>query len=122
MASTFQVARGPRRSIIPAAVPSFLRDYDRPFKRTPAPHARAGNIQPRHVEIIRLIGEFSYSNKEIAEAMGTTRGTVSQYVQQILTLLGFNNRNEIFAYYQSQQPQRAPYPLMDNNVRLGAYE
>lgn len=122
MSPTLHLRPGPKRSVNAPDVPSFLRLSNRPFLRQSAEHERATHLMPRHVEVIRLIGEFAYSNKEIATTLGIAEGTVKQYVSQLLALLGLNNRTEVYAYYQAQNPSVGIFPLVDNNVRMGAFE
>ena len=48
-------------------------------------------LTPREVEILRLLAG-GYSNREIAEALGTAEGTVKNQVSSILSKLGVRDR------------------------------
>ena len=50
-------------------------------------------ISARQLDILVLI-EKGYSNKKIADTIGTTEGTVKQHVHNIFSLLGAKNRIE----------------------------
>jgi DNA-binding NarL/FixJ family response regulator len=48
-------------------------------------------LPPREIEILRLIAG-GYSNREIAQALGTAEGTVKNHASSILSKLGVRDR------------------------------
>jgi DNA-binding NarL/FixJ family response regulator len=52
---------------------------------------RPDPLSPREIEILRLLAG-GYSNREIADALGTAEGTVKNQVSSILSKLGVRDR------------------------------
>jgi DNA-binding NarL/FixJ family response regulator len=65
------------------------------WSRARAPRCRSSHssrsIDKREIEILRLI-DGGYSNREIAEALGTAEGTVKNHASSILSKLGVRDR------------------------------
>jgi DNA-binding NarL/FixJ family response regulator len=57
------------------------------------PQRPAWDLTPRQREVLRLIGE-GYSNRQIADWLGLTEGTVKLHVTGILKSLGVRNRTQ----------------------------
>lgn len=76
--------------IRPAVTERVLRGLEhmrRDFEAATAPDP----LTPREVEILRLIAG-GYSNREIAQALGTAEGTVKNHASSILSKLGVRDR------------------------------
>lgn len=61
-----------------------------PLPATPGP-ALVEPLTPRETEVLRLMAA-AYTNREIAEALGTAEGTVKIHVSNILSKLGARDR------------------------------
>jgi len=61
-----------------------------PAPPAPAPHA-ADALTPREVEILRLV-MGGFANREIAEALHVSEGTIKNHVSSILSKLGVRDR------------------------------
>jgi DNA-binding NarL/FixJ family response regulator len=72
----------------PAVTERLLRVADRVHIATDAPIER---LTEREVQVVRLMAG-GYSNKEIADALGTAEGTVKNHVSSILAKLGVRDR------------------------------
>lgn len=65
----------------------FFAGRDSAFEAAEMPDA----LTPRELEVLRLIAA-GYSNREIAEALGTAEGTVKNQTSSILSKLGVRDR------------------------------
>jgi DNA-binding NarL/FixJ family response regulator len=64
----------------------------RALPRTPEPPL-AEPLTPRETEVLRLMAA-AYTNREIAEALGTAEGTVKIHVSNVLSKLGARDRTQ----------------------------
>ncbi|NEQ24660.1 MAG: response regulator transcription factor [Microcoleus sp. SIO2G3] len=73
-----------------------------PTDPTEAPARRSPPVQltPREQEVLRLIG-FGATNREIAEALFISEGTVKTHVNHLLNRLTFRNRSQLAIYAHS---------------------
>ncbi|RKH85045.1 DNA-binding response regulator, partial [Corallococcus praedator] len=64
--------------------------------------ARSPQVQltPREQEVLRLIG-YGATNREIAETLFITEGTVKTHVNHLLNRLTFRNRSQLAIYAHS---------------------
>ena len=77
----------------PAVTESLLRGlHARPPMAAQAP-ALVETLTPRETEVLRLLAA-AYTNREIAEALGTAEGTVKIHVSNILGKLGARDRTQ----------------------------
>lgn len=77
----------------PAVTESLLRGLQtRPPMAAPVP-AMMETLTPREIEVLRLLAA-AYTNREIAEALGTAEGTVKIHVSNILGKLGARDRTQ----------------------------
>ncbi|HEX9940885.1 MAG TPA: response regulator transcription factor [Thermoanaerobaculia bacterium] len=77
----------------PALSESLMKGLDsRPPLSGPAP-AMVEPLTPRETEVLRLMAA-AYTNREIAEALGTAEGTVKIHVSNILSKLGARDRTQ----------------------------
>jgi len=77
-------------TIVPAVTERakrFFAERDSTFEAAELPDA----LTPRELEVLRLIAA-GYSNREIAEALGTAEGTVKNQTSSILSKLGVRDR------------------------------
>ena len=75
----------------PALTESLMKGMDsRPSLSGPAP-ALVEPLTPRETEVLRLMAA-AYTNREIADALGTAEGTVKIHVSNILGKLGARDR------------------------------
>ncbi|HXO29492.1 MAG TPA: response regulator transcription factor, partial [Thermoanaerobaculia bacterium] len=72
----------------PAVTERLLRVADRVHIATDTPIER---LTEREVQVVRLMAG-GYSNKEIADALGTAEGTIKNHVSSILAKLGVRDR------------------------------
>jgi len=72
----------------PAVTEGLLRFADRVHIATDTPIER---LTEREVQVVRLMAG-GYSNKEIADALGTAEGTIKNHVSSILAKLGVRDR------------------------------
>ncbi|MBN2048967.1 MAG: response regulator transcription factor [Spirochaetales bacterium] len=63
-----------------------------------SPRGDISFLTEREQEIIKLVAE-GYSNKQAAEALSLTEGTVKNYISSMLDKLGLNQRTQIAVYY-----------------------
>ena len=79
--------------IRPAITQHVLRGLDRirPEMETHASHDTPERLTKRELDVLRLIAG-GYSNREIAEALGTVEGTVKNHASSILAKLGVRDR------------------------------
>jgi DNA-binding NarL/FixJ family response regulator len=77
---------------LPGLTERVLRGLEEasPAPQAPAPHA-ADALTPREVEILRLI-MGGFANREIAEALHVSEGTIKNHVSSILSKLGVRDR------------------------------
>lgn len=78
----------------PALTDSLLRGLEAARGTLPAPAAAA--VEPltrRETEVLRLLAA-AYTNREIAEALGTAEGTVKVHISSILGKLGARDRTQ----------------------------
>ncbi len=77
----------------PAVTESLLRGlHASDSLAAPAP-AMLETLTPREIEVLRLLAA-AYTNREIAEALGTAEGTVKIHVSNILGKLGARDRTQ----------------------------
>lgn len=77
----------------PALTESLMKGMDsRPSLSGPAP-ALMETLTPRETEVLRLMAA-AYTNREIADALGTAEGTVKIHVSNILGKLGARDRTQ----------------------------
>jgi DNA-binding NarL/FixJ family response regulator len=77
----------------PAVTESLLRGLHASGSvSAPAP-AMMETLTPREIEVLRLLAA-AYTNREIAEALGTAEGTVKIHVSNILGKLGARDRTQ----------------------------
>jgi DNA-binding NarL/FixJ family response regulator len=77
----------------PAVTESLLRGLHASTSlASPAP-AMMETLTPREIEVLRLLAA-AYTNREIAEALGTAEGTVKIHVSNILGKLGARDRTQ----------------------------
>jgi len=77
----------------PAVTESLLRGlHASGSQAAPAP-AMIETLTPREIEVLRLLAA-AYTNREIAEALGTAEGTVKIHVSNILGKLGARDRTQ----------------------------
>ncbi|HSS52980.1 MAG TPA: response regulator transcription factor [Thermoanaerobaculia bacterium] len=77
----------------PAVTESLLRGlHTSGSVPAPAP-AMIETLTPREIEVLRLLAA-AYTNREIAEALGTAEGTVKIHVSNILGKLGARDRTQ----------------------------
>lgn len=78
----------------PAVTESLLRGLHASGSVAPAPApAMMETLTPREIEVLRLLAA-AYTNREIAEALGTAEGTVKIHVSNILGKLGARDRTQ----------------------------
>ena len=79
--------------IRPAITQHVLRGLDRirPESETTDPVESPERLTKRELDVLRLIAG-GYSNREIAEALGTVEGTVKNHASSILAKLGVRDR------------------------------
>lgn len=85
-----RVAASGGTTILPAVTERakrFFAGRDSTFEAAELPDA----LTPRELEVLRLIAA-GYSNREIAEALGTAEGTVKNQTSSILSKLGVRDR------------------------------
>lgn len=77
---------------LPGLTERVLRGLEEasPSAPAPAPHA-ADALTPREVEILRLV-MGGFANREIAEALHVSEGTIKNHVSSILSKLGVRDR------------------------------
>ena len=73
----------------------FLFEVRRSIQREEA--AAFGDLTPQEMHVLALIAE-GRTNREIADALFLSEGTVRNYVSSILSKLGVSNRAEAAAY------------------------
>ena len=77
----------------PALTESLMKGMDsRPSLSAPVP-ALMEPLTPRETEVLRLMAA-AYTNREIADALGTAEGTVKIHVSNILGKLGARDRTQ----------------------------
>ena len=78
----------------PAVTESLLRGLDGARRSLPVPGlAPVEPMTPREAEVLGLMAA-AYTNREIAEALGTAEGTVKIHVSNILSKLGARDRTQ----------------------------
>jgi DNA-binding NarL/FixJ family response regulator len=78
----------------PAVTESLLRGLDGARRALPSPSlALVEPLTPREAEVLGLMAG-AYTNREIAEALGTAEGTVKIHVSNILSKLGARDRTQ----------------------------
>ncbi len=90
LAHAIRTVAGGGTMILPAltervlkGLPSLRRDFESLDRPDP--------LTPREAEVLRLIAG-GYSNREIADALGTAEGTVKNHTSSILSKLGVRDR------------------------------
>jgi DNA-binding CsgD family transcriptional regulator len=56
--------------------------------------SQAAKLSPRQRECLRLVRERQATSKEIAAALGISKGTVDNYIREAVDLLGARDRRE----------------------------
>ena len=64
----------------------------------------AHGVSPRELDIISLVAK-GLSNKEIAEALFLSEGTVRNYLSAVLDKLELRDRTQLAVFYFNHQPQ-----------------
>jgi DNA-binding NarL/FixJ family response regulator len=77
----------------PAVTESLLRGLHASSSQAAPTPAMIETLTPREVEVLRLLAA-AYTNREIAEALGTAEGTVKIHVSNILGKLGARDRTQ----------------------------
>jgi DNA-binding NarL/FixJ family response regulator len=77
--------------IRPAITDHLLRGLDRMRPSTTAVDNTPERLTKRELEVLRMMAG-GYSNREIAEALGTVEGTVKNHASSILAKLGVRDR------------------------------
>jgi DNA-binding NarL/FixJ family response regulator len=78
----------------PAVTESLLRGLDGARRSLPVPGlAPVESLTPREAEVLGLMAA-AYTNREIADALGTAEGTVKIHVSNILSKLGARDRTQ----------------------------
>jgi DNA-binding NarL/FixJ family response regulator len=77
--------------IKPAITERILRGLEKFRGKAPTPVAAFDTLTKRELEILRLMAG-GYSNREIAEALGTVEGTIKNHASSILSKLGVRDR------------------------------
>jgi DNA-binding NarL/FixJ family response regulator len=78
----------------PAVTESLLRGLDGARRPLPVPGlAPVEPLTPREAEVLGLMAA-AYTNREIADALGTAEGTVKIHVSNILSKLGARDRTQ----------------------------
>jgi DNA-binding NarL/FixJ family response regulator len=85
-----RVAAG-ETAIRPAVTQHVLRGLDRMRSQAIDTHETPERLTKRELEVLRLLAG-GYSNREIAEALGTVEGTVKNHASSILAKLGVRDR------------------------------
>jgi DNA-binding NarL/FixJ family response regulator len=78
-------------AIRPAVTQHVLRGLDRMRTQPSEVHETPERLTKRELEVLRLLAG-GYSNREIAEALGTVEGTVKNHASSILAKLGVRDR------------------------------
>jgi len=103
----FERARG--RTTTTERKASLELDSELPYRQGAAHrHIRPGLLSARQTEVLRLV-KSGYSNKEIANALRISEGTVKVQLKNIFRVLGVRNRTEaaILADRQNGGPEAA---------------
>ena len=77
----------------PAVTESLLRGLHASGSVAAPSPAMIETLTPREIEVLRLLAA-AYTNREIAEALGTAEGTVKIHVSNILGKLGARDRTQ----------------------------
>jgi DNA-binding NarL/FixJ family response regulator len=85
-----RVAAG-ESAIRPAITQHVLRGLDRMRTQSTEAHETPERLTKRELEVLRLLAG-GYSNREIADALGTVEGTVKNHASSILAKLGVRDR------------------------------
>ena len=64
----------------------------------------ARGVSPRELDVISLVAK-GLSNKEIAEALFLSEGTVRNYLSAVLDKLELRDRTQLAVFYFNHQPQ-----------------
>jgi DNA-binding NarL/FixJ family response regulator len=92
-AADYLASRRAARVVKPRAVTA------EPYRRPPCePGERRQELSPRLCGICLLVSEGK-TNRDIAEALDLSEGTVRVYVSKTLQILGFHSRNQIIMWY-----------------------
>ena len=78
-------------AIRPAVTQHVLRGLDRMRTQPSEAHETPERLTKRELQVLRLLAG-GYSNREIAEALGTVEGTVKNHASSILAKLGVRDR------------------------------
>jgi DNA-binding NarL/FixJ family response regulator len=74
-----------------------------------APHPSPALLSPREREVSALVAG-GLSNRDIAAALTVTEGSAANYVQRILTKLGFRSRAQIAVWAAQYRLDEQPEP------------
>jgi DNA-binding CsgD family transcriptional regulator len=70
------------------------RDPDAQFRHALQPHGGEDRLAPREIMVARLVGQ-GLRNRDIAQAMGLTEGTVKAYLHNVFAKVGVTTRTEL---------------------------
>lgn len=89
-----EVSRG--NTFLPPQIARKLANGIRTSRR-PEPPQPIEPLTERELEVLRLLGDGA-SNKQIAQALGVSEGTVRTHVHNLLGKLGLENRSQAILY------------------------
>ncbi len=84
-----------------AFAPGIIGDESAPAFFTDVPPGAFATLTPRERDVLRELGTGA-TNRDIAERLGLTEGTVRNYVTRILSQLALTSRTQAALYARSQ--------------------
>ncbi len=90
-----EVSQG--RAYLPPAIAARLLSRLRKNKRMPQAEIMVEKLTPREMEVANWVGK-GLTNRQIADALTLTEGTVRTHVHNILQKLNLQNRNQLILY------------------------
>lgn len=90
-----EVSQG--RAYLPPAIAARLLARLRKNKRMPQAEIMVEKLTPREIEVADWVGK-GLTNRQIADALTLTEGTVRTHVHNILQKLNLQNRNQLILY------------------------
>ncbi len=90
-----EVSQG--RAYLPPAIAARLLSRLRKNKRMPQAEIMVEKLTPREIEVADWVGK-GLTNRQIADALTLTEGTVRTHVHNILQKLNLQNRNQLILY------------------------
>jgi DNA-binding NarL/FixJ family response regulator len=90
LAGTLRAAAAGKRLVLPA-VSERTRRHAREMRPDFAASGLPEELTPRELEVLRLVAG-GFSNREIAQALGTAEGTVKNQASSVLSKLGVRDR------------------------------